>query len=503
MNKFNFRSVQIISLSVLILFSCIFTLFFELFYKDDSDISTETVQTTVHKKKKSNNVNDSETPLTEQTFTDNEYEYSFDSDAIIFLPGITGSELLSDGEYTVNDNVIVRKGDYVWLPTELLKFIEDFDITSMATDYLYYAAMSLEMLGMDENGDSVYSIVPKPVSEDDLYIGTLGTATEIYNRLYDEFSDKCDVIFYGYDWRYSCVDTAEALERFINDNGYESVTFVCHSMGGIVAAHYLDRSDDNIQKTAQVITIGTPYGGSAKALMALQNGRFIELGVLDPLIKRLSYNMQSIYELLPTEYMIDSLGGYIVDDGAILDAEGTREWYSNDFKCEKNGRDTSVNTFVYEKALEAQNMLINEGMHIMNDPRIDVCMIAGYDISTVSKVFESDDYISQIAVNYAGDGTVSIDSATKYNGEYFDNPIYFVRYAEHRLMLLNNNVIDLTVNAIYNGSEIDAKAIDEDILTTDDLTVKNDGDFEIKDVEDSLLGNAFGYIYEQFISKEQ
>lgn len=510
MKRINIRSVQIISLSVLILFSGVYSLFFGLFYNTGSEDTTNKTE----EKLKENNKSSS---LAEYVISEQDNVSSFDSDAIIILPGITGSELLSNADYPLNDDVTVKKGDYVWLPTEISKLAESFgsidtselqdligniDIPVIFQDYIYYALMSLEMLAMDENGEAVYDLVPKPTSNDDLYMGTLGTATSMYNRLKDEFSSECDVIFYSYDWRYSCVDIAKTLEDYINEAGYERVTFVCHSMGGIVAAHYLDRNEENISKTAQVITIGTPYGGSAKALMALQNGRFIEIGMMDPLIKRLSFNMQSIYELLPTEDMISSLGGYISDNGTVLNSEDTSAWYVNEFKQDKNGSDVGVNAAVYKKAVEVQNMLINDGVHIMNDPRIDVCMIAGYDFETVQRIFETDDYISQTAVSYEGDGTVSIDSAAKFEGEYFDNPIYFVN-AEHRMMLHNDDIIELTVNAIRNGSEIDIEAINEDILTPDNLTVKNNGEFDIKNIEDSVIADSLKGIYEKILSKEQ
>ena len=496
---------SLIALFVLIILTLITIVIFKRFniinHNNDSASTDIGISTGIQK---SNKIAESESfiqadnPESEVTeiITEPNEETSLNGEnkAIIILPGITGSELISAKDHKINSSLTVEKGDLIWPPFEFTEIDSELDLIGSATDYVKYAAISLEMLRLDENGKTIYDIIPKEVTENDLFIGTLSTATLTFNELYNEFSDTHEIIFFSYDWRQSCADIAASLEEYIDSCGFDDVTFVCHSMGGLVAAHYLNLNENNISKTNQVITVGTPFGGSPKALMALQLGRFLDYGIVDPIIKSLSYNMQSIYELLPNNTE------YIYDNGKLLDSVSTYSWLTEDIIIDSLSQ-KGVNNKVYTNALNTQALLDQNGSHIMNNKAIDVCMIAGYNIPTVINLHEKNDYISSVEESYEGDGTVSIDSSVKYNSEYFDNPIYFIDSAEHRTMLNNKDVVDTIINAIKYGSDIPEEYIDHDIVKTKEtLKIKNEGIYSTKEINESYVGGAFGIFYDLLLN---
>lgn len=66
-----------------------------------------------------------------------------------------------------------------------------------------------------------------------------------YNTLSPEMDQICD-----------------RIDRFIGD---APTAFVCHSMGGLIARHYLERGSRPSRQVDPVITLGTPHKGSVLA----------------------------------------------------------------------------------------------------------------------------------------------------------------------------------------------------------------------------------------------
>jgi triacylglycerol esterase/lipase EstA (alpha/beta hydrolase family) len=70
--------------------------------------------------------------------------------------------------------------------------------------------------------------------------------------------------------------SAEHLGRFIDDvrarEGVEKVDIVAHSLGGVVARHYVEHLD-GASKVRRVITVATPYRGTVWAWLAFGGAR--------------------------------------------------------------------------------------------------------------------------------------------------------------------------------------------------------------------------------------
>lgn len=108
---------------------------------------------------------------------------------------------------------------------------------------------------------------------------------------------------FPYDWRRCNAVAARKLQRNVHDwleqrkqAGAKDpkVTLACHSMGGLVARHFLEVLG-GWQQTRALVTFGTPYRGSLNALGYLANGYSLAGMDLTPLLRTLT----SIYELLP------------------------------------------------------------------------------------------------------------------------------------------------------------------------------------------------------------
>ena len=123
-----------------------------------------------------------------------------------------------------------------------------------------------------------------------------------------------EIIFYSYDWRQSPETIGKELSDFIDAEGYDSVSFVAHSLGGLAVAHYLALKDANRKKTEKVISLGVPYlgapvlyqllTGNTEAVSSLLGDVSVPKTVLRVLTGKLTeylLRLPSVYSLLPTE----------------------------------------------------------------------------------------------------------------------------------------------------------------------------------------------------------
>ncbi|SHJ64091.1 Lecithin:cholesterol acyltransferase [Tessaracoccus bendigoensis DSM 12906] len=113
----------------------------------------------------------------------------------------------------------------------------------------------------------------------------------------------------AYDWRLSNRYTARwmapiiqrELARWRSQGGHYAdaqVVFLCHSMGGLVARWYA--THEGADHTRKIITLGTPYRGSMKAVNQLVNGAPRLLGRLGATITALARSLPAVHQLLPS-----------------------------------------------------------------------------------------------------------------------------------------------------------------------------------------------------------
>ncbi|GAA4461618.1 hypothetical protein GCM10023170_064960 [Phytohabitans houttuyneae] len=141
-------------------------------------------------------------------------------------------------------------------------------------------------------------------------LGTVESNVPILRRLRREAVREPDAfVAFPYDWRQPVeavasrfADFAEAHLRRWRRNplgGPEAMlSLVCHSMGGLVAQHFVDvlGGRDSVRTT---ITLGTPFYGSIRAVTAIAEGPAAPFGGMRRTMRDLARAFPSIYDLLP------------------------------------------------------------------------------------------------------------------------------------------------------------------------------------------------------------
>ncbi|MEU2395891.1 hypothetical protein [Streptomyces sp. NPDC007369] len=128
-----------------------------------------------------------------------------------------------------------------------------------------------------------------------------------------------NLIPFPYDWRLSCRYNAERLQEAVDqalsrwqDSAPERrdarVVFVCHSMGGLVARHYVERLGGH-EVTRRLITLGTPHRGSLAALAHLVNGLRKGWGPLGIDLTAFARSLPSLHQLTPDYACVTAPGG--------------------------------------------------------------------------------------------------------------------------------------------------------------------------------------------------
>ncbi len=137
---------------------------------------------------------------------------------------------------------------------------------------------------------------------------------------------------FPYDWRYSNVQSAQALVRFVRqlqrkpiDGWDRTFDFVVHSMGGLVLRAFLDewrKAGPDPLPVGRVVFIATPHLGSLDAVEALISGEAVLFGGRKE-IRKLLRTFPSVYELLPR------FEGAVMRDDAPLDIFDEQNWQEN------------------------------------------------------------------------------------------------------------------------------------------------------------------------------
>lgn len=237
---------------------------------------------------------------------------------IIFVPGISGSELFVIDDKYVNDlerkTGLISKdkekfAKRIWIPFgyDAKKINEDLNIKR-------------NVYGLQE-GDLRFSNIF------DRHTGPVAIYTSLLDKLINTFPDR-PIYLFSYDWRKSNIESAEKLNAFIdtiNEGGKLKVDIVAHSMGGLVSSHLLKNHDEKVDK---YLSFGTPYEGAPKAYNESSNNRILG-GVLDFVIEKMFgidvkivQDFDGIVELYPTEKMLQKYPYQAVNsDKKFKDAE--------------------------------------------------------------------------------------------------------------------------------------------------------------------------------------
>lgn len=310
-------------------------------------------------------------------------------------------------------------------------------------------------LALNENGSSVYTITSA-----DGY-GTLDIYEDLVTSLQSNFSSSgYDVIFFDYDWRKDNSYSATLLSSELAS--YSEVILIAHSMGGLIAAKFLDDSAANRAKTVALITMGTPFAGSAKAINAMETGELLEWPegayFREDLVKAIAQNSFAAYQLLPTtdyktitsSYPVARNGSNGINCYSVL--AGTT-WG----KTSSGGTKTQFNT-----AQTFHNALGHGTSHIIETSGVTLYTIAGSGTTTIRQVLLNADYtIAGVNTSTAGDGTVLQLSAG------YGTPDKVFYNVKHDHLPMNSTVISYVVNLVSQETGVAVASTASELMDFD------------------------------------
>ncbi|MET3897988.1 hypothetical protein ABIB57_001934 [Devosia sp. UYZn731] len=224
------------------------------------------------------------------------------SDVVILIPGIIGSELSKDGQVIWGASASV-----FW--------------NALALDGISKLALHAQGSLDEDIGDGVVAtgILRRPALIPDFW--KIGTYQDLSAGLQSALglSNGQNFFEFAYDWRRDNRVAASKLAkaahvwlaawRGSSGNDKAKLILVAHSMGGLVARHFVEAMD-GWKTTKATFAVSTPFGGSGNAISFLSNGlqkRWMPGHVSEAINKVRDFD--SIYQLLPTgEFVTDGAG---------------------------------------------------------------------------------------------------------------------------------------------------------------------------------------------------
>lgn len=152
------------------------------------------------------------------------------------------------------------------------------------------------------------------------------------------------LLAFPYDWRLSVEYNGDLLakairrhldawrahpahQQYVADNpeaGPARLVFVAHSMGGLLTREVLHGDRTVRDDIRAVMTVGTPFNGSVKAVLMLNSGKGLPLPVSPAVLREVVPTMPGLYDLLPSYRACEEDGDMRVPDVEDIVALGGR-----------------------------------------------------------------------------------------------------------------------------------------------------------------------------------
>jgi pimeloyl-ACP methyl ester carboxylesterase len=219
-------------------------------------------------------------------------------------------------------------------------------------------------------------------------------------------------------------------------NADAKLILVGHSMGGLIARHFIE-CREGWRDTRALVTIGTPYGGSLYSLGTLVNGKKIKFFDLTEVARSLT----ALYQLLPVYACYDGGDGKLVRvaEAQIPNVDAAKAQAALAFHHE------------IRDAVEA-NLTDQE----YAERRYDIRPIVGIEQPTAQSAVREGDRVKLLRRrgqdDLGGDGTVPRPSATPAEFDKLQNAIYA---AERHASLQNDDDVLFQLNGILTQGSFD------------------------------------------------
>ena len=214
-------------------------------------------------------------------------------DAVVVLPGIMGSELVE----AQTGRVLWGLADPRWYTSAWTsgQSLRALQVTDAERDGRVGRVRARRALRVPAFAPVLRGIEP--------YSALLAGALQFV-------ADPDAVREFPYDWRLSVEHNAAELARVADEHltawrahpkgsREAGLVLVAHSMGGLVARYFTNVLGGGRDVRATV-TLGTPFYGSANAVVLLSTGRGARLPLPRRRLRRLAKTMPGLYDLLPS-----------------------------------------------------------------------------------------------------------------------------------------------------------------------------------------------------------
>lgn len=359
-------------------------------------------------------------------------------DVIVMLPGITGS-------------VLQRNGQDVWAPTPgaalnaLLTLGHDIQDLAVHDD----------PADVDDLGDGV--VATRVIADVHLIPGLW--KIDGYSKLKSFVAKTFDVklgenLFeFPYDWRRDNRVSARKLQRSSADwlrswrersgNKDAKLILVGHSMGGLISRYFLECLE-GWRDTRTLVTFGTPYRGSIKAIGTLANGMSKKIGPVGLDLTGLVRSLTSVYQLLPIYPCYDPGDGKLVRIAETEVANIDR------------ARAAAARAF-HDEITQAVERHEQDEEYLRG--RYGIRPVIGTLQPTVQSARKHDAGVELIrayeGVDQDGDGTVPRVSATPLEVEHEENAMFA---AQKHASLQNDDPVLTQLGGILSGIDLDLSA---------------------------------------------
>ncbi|PIP66865.1 MAG: hypothetical protein COW93_03335, partial [Parcubacteria group bacterium CG22_combo_CG10-13_8_21_14_all_41_9] len=281
----------------------------------------------------------------------------------------------------------------------------------------------------------------------------------IFEGLINDFSDagyseNTDLFVFPYDWRLDIRTSAQSLkdkiDSILNETGSQKIDVMAHSMGGLLAKQYV--LNNGSSSLGKLIFVGTPHLGAPKAAKTLLFGDNLGIALIfsalsSSRIQYISQNMPSIYELLPSESYVSSVGSYYGELGNVgYDYAQTSAYLASH----------ELNTILLDSAEDFHSSELDD----FDASGVDAYNINGCTTPTISSIIKRNDSFSGSEYSLtlsAGDGTVPIGSSNAIQVDA-DKVFYFktgwlFNSVDHSEMPSTDGIRELIIS-IITGNEI-------------------------------------------------
>ena len=289
---------------------------------------------------------------------------------------------------------------------------------------------------------------------------------------------------FPYDWRYGVsgknVDgktnsdlLKNKIQQILQQTGSSKVDVVAHSMGGLIVKKYV-QDNPTSHYIGKTVFVGVPNTGSPKAVkILLQGDNMGVLGLNDQELKKISQNMPSVYDLLPSQQYYNTKDSYIEtidqtkcfeDPSVPCDVKDLNYQESQNFLASQNLNSTALN--------QAQNLHSETYDDFdLRTAGVDLYAIDGCKTATFSKIIQTE-YNGIFGQEFSynrrlspGDGTVTLESAT--NLPIDQNKKYYALDSDHGKMPSQNGIRQEIVNLISASNLDTGNAYGEPLITQD------------------------------------